>query len=88
MSCSVDGSGIAVGNPAPLLEPGDPPHLFERFWRKDAVRTGSLHAGLGLPLARAFAELMGLDLTAGMDPEGRLVVRIRSFGEAGGPARA
>lgn len=75
VSCSVDESEITVANPAPLLEPGDVPHLFERFWRKDAARTGSLHAGLGLPLARAFAELLGLDLTAEIDSEGRLVLR-------------
>ncbi len=78
VSCSVDESGIAVGNPAPLLEPEDLPHLFERFWRKDAARTGSLHAGLGLPLARAFAELLGWEISVELEG-GRVVVRVSRF---------
>lgn len=75
VSCSVDESGVAVANPAPLLTPEDLPHLFERFWRKDAARTGSLHAGLGLPLAKAFAELLGWEITAEL-VGGELVVRV------------
>ncbi len=68
---------VAVANPAPLLDPGDLPFLFERFWRKDPARTGSLHAGLGLSLAKAFAELLGLSLTAELDSGKRLVLRLR-----------
>ncbi len=67
---------VTVANPAPLLGPEDLPFLFERFWRKDPARTGSLHAGLGLPLAKAFAELLGLSLTAELDPGKRLVLRL------------
>jgi len=40
------------------------PHLFERFYRVDPSRSrGSGGAGLGLPLARALAQLHGGDLT-------------------------
>ena len=87
VSCSVDEAGIMVANPAPLLEPGDLPHLFERFWRKDAARTGSLHAGLGLPLAKACAEVLGWGVGAEVEGGG-LVVRVWPSGETGGPARA
>ena len=68
---------VAIANPAPRLEPGDLPLLFERFWRKDPARSDSLHAGLGLPLAKAFAELLGLRLTADLEKDGRLVLRLR-----------
>ena len=29
------------------LAPEDLPHLFDRFWRKDAARSGGQHVGLG-----------------------------------------
>lgn len=81
VSCSATVAGrkleVAVANPAPLLESNDLPFLFERFWRKDAARADSLHAGLGLPLAKAFADLLGLELTAELDAGGRLVLRLR-----------
>ena len=41
----------------------DLPHLFQRFWRKDAARTGA-RSGLGLALASAFADAMGLEIKA------------------------
>jgi signal transduction histidine kinase len=86
VSCSATAADgkleVAVANPAPLLDPGDLPFLFDRFWRKDPARTGFLHAGLGLPLAKAFAELLGLSLTAGLDSGKRLVLRLSS--RAGG----
>jgi signal transduction histidine kinase len=82
VSCSAtlkDGKWeVTIANPAPLLEPGDLPLLFERFWRKDPARADALHAGLGLPLAKAFAELLGLALTAELDAGGRLVLRLSS----------
>jgi two-component system sensor histidine kinase QseC len=67
---------VEVANPAPGLGPEDLPFLFERFWRKDSARTDSLHAGLGLSLARSFAELLGLRLTARLDAQGRLALRL------------
>jgi signal transduction histidine kinase len=62
-----DGTALVrVGNAVADLAPADLPHLFERFWRKEAARTGGSHVGLGLPLARAFAEAMGWRLEAVM----------------------
>jgi two-component system sensor histidine kinase QseC len=42
----------------------DVPHLFERFWQKDAARSSTIHYGLGLPLARAYAHSLGIKLDA------------------------
>ncbi|HWM92870.1 MAG TPA: ATP-binding protein [Thermoanaerobaculia bacterium] len=67
---------IRVSNPAPHLAPADLPHLFERFWRKDAARTNGQHAGLGLALARSFATLLGFDLTARLGPRQQLELRL------------
>ena len=67
---------ITIANPAPLLDPADLPHLFDRFWRKDAARTNGRHAGLGLALARSFATLLGFDLTARLGPGRQLELRL------------
>lgn len=77
-TAQVDGGTleITVANPAPHLTPADVPHLFERFWRKDAARSNGHHAGLGLALARSFATLLGLDLTARLGPDQLLELRL------------
>jgi signal transduction histidine kinase len=68
---------IVVSNPAGALTADDVTRLFERFWRKEAARSGSgHHAGLGLPLARSFAEAMGWTLTAELAAEGRVIFRL------------
>ena len=54
---------VTVSNPTPDVTAEDLPHLFDRFWRKDAARTGP-RSGLGLSLARAFAEAMGMEIKA------------------------
>jgi len=63
---------LSVTNPVENLRPEDVPHLFERFWRKDAARSGSEHAGLGLSLARAFANSLGFTLSAAFEGDGQL----------------
>lgn len=68
---------ITVANPTADLEPADMPKLFDRFWRKEAARSGGLHVGLGLSLSRAFAEAMGWSLSATLEPNRRLVFRLQ-----------
>ncbi len=58
------GLAITVTNPAPDLTAADMDHVFERFWRKDASRREAAHAGLGLALARAEADVLGARLDA------------------------
>lgn len=66
---------LEISNPAPALEVDDLPRLFDRFWRKDPARTGSLHAGLGLALVRALAELLEISLEPRLEA-GHLVLRL------------
>ena len=42
--------------------------LEEPFWRGDQARTGRSHFGLGLALARSYAEVLGGGLRYGRDP--------------------
>ena len=58
---------LAVTNTVNNLQPADLPHLFQRFWRKDKVRSDGDHTGLGLSLVKSFAELLGLELTASLN---------------------
>jgi len=67
---------FCVENPAPGLAVDDLPRLFDRFWRKEAARTGGQHVGLGLPLGRVFAEAMGWELVAAMNAPGVLTVSL------------
>lgn len=67
---------ITVANPAPNLTSDDLPYLFERFWRKDAARSNGQHAGLGLALARSCAALLDYELTADLDPDRQLKLRL------------
>ena len=45
--------------------------MFERFWRKEQARTGSNHAGLGLSLVKALAELLNLKVRLMLDASSR-----------------
>ena len=63
---------VVMSNPADTLTPEDATRLFDRFWRKEEARSGGQHTGLGLALARSFAEAMGWSLTAALDESGRV----------------
>jgi signal transduction histidine kinase len=68
---------LRVVNTADQLEETDLPRLFERFWRKDAARTTDGHTGLGLALARAFAQVLDCELTATFIQPRRLALTLR-----------
>ena len=68
------GVTVRVANSTDQLDPADVGKLFDRFWRKEAARSGGgQHTGLGLPLARTFATAMGWTLAAALDAGHRLV---------------
>jgi signal transduction histidine kinase len=71
---------LELSNRAGDLTLADVPHLFERFWKKDASRTDARHHGLGLSLASEFAELLGGRLTASLS-DGEIHFSLRLPGE-------
>ncbi|MDF7807009.1 ATP-binding protein [Pontiellaceae bacterium B12219] len=71
-----EGSLFLCENDAPNLTEEDLNHLFERMWRKDAARTESGHAGLGLSIAKACADSLNLELDASLK-KSRLRIRLR-----------
>lgn len=71
-----NGVGIEVDNSAPNLSETDLPKLFDRFWRKDGVASSKQHAGLGLPLVMALAEIMGIKLVTSLGADHRFTVSL------------
>jgi two-component system sensor histidine kinase QseC len=58
---------LVISNTNDTLVAADLEHLFEPFWRKDAARSDSSHSGLGLPLVRAYAKVLGAKISATLD---------------------
>ncbi|HET6806963.1 MAG TPA: ATP-binding protein [Frateuria sp.] len=56
----LDAGALHISNAAPDLEPADLARFGQRFWRKQPPHAG--HAGLGLALAHAAAEALGMAL--------------------------
>ena len=73
---------IAFSNQSLLLEQQDIDKLFDRFWRKDAARTSGHHAGLGLSLARALADVLRLKLVPALVNE-VFTIHVTGFVPAG-----
>ena len=69
---------LSITNTTADLEAADVPRLFDRFWRKEPARSGGKHLGLGLAIARTFAETMGWTLTATSDAPQRLTFTLAS----------
>jgi two-component system sensor histidine kinase QseC len=72
------GSGefaLCIGNFTDALAPGDLPRIFDRFWRKDAARSGGLHNGLGLSLVSALCDVLGLRKEAQLE-DGYFEIRL------------
>jgi signal transduction histidine kinase len=60
-------SSLVICNSCEGLEASDMDNLFHRFWRKDTARSSSMHRGLGLSVASAFANRLGLRLEARLE---------------------
>lgn len=58
---------LSCRNQTSDLERDDLEWLFDRFWRKDASRTGSQHSGLGLALSRSIADALGIEIAVELD---------------------
>ena len=65
---------LSIDNTAPELSAEDLANFGQRFWRKQLPHAG--HAGLGLALAGAAAQALGLRLDFLLDPEQRLHARL------------
>jgi two-component system OmpR family sensor kinase len=59
---------LVVSNSASGFAPADAARVFDRFWRADAARTqAGVRCGLGLPLCKKLAEVLGGTITATCD---------------------
>ncbi len=67
--------GFEIANTTSGLVESDVPKLFDRYWRGDAARTDSSHAGLGLSLSKACAVALGLTISAALEND-RLHVQV------------
>jgi two-component system sensor histidine kinase QseC len=72
-SSAPENVSFAISNqPAIPLTQGEVDQLFDPFWRQESARSDARHSGLGLALARGFAEALGWTLSAKLDTVGRL----------------
>lgn len=67
---------ITISNKAVNLSEKDLPMMFERFWRKDQVRAEGSHAGLGLSLVKALAEVLNLRVKPLLDAGHRFTLSL------------
>ena len=74
---------LLISNPAPRLAAVDIPRLSERFFRIDTGDGGS-HAGLGLAIAGAIANVLGIRFQLELDDRGVLVAALEGFGTLDG----
>ncbi|MBD5779120.1 sensor histidine kinase N-terminal domain-containing protein [Pelagicoccus sp. NFK12] len=70
---------LQVSNRTTDLDASDTEHLFDRFWRKDKARADGSHSGIGLSIARAFSERLGLTLEAHFEEGGRITFVLSGF---------
>jgi two-component system sensor histidine kinase QseC len=67
ISMSSEQTGLFIRNRCSGLKESDLDKLFHRFWRNDSARSSSMHSGLGLSVAAAFSQLLGLRLEASLE---------------------
>lgn len=56
---TADAVQVAVSDTGEGINPGDLPHVFERFWRADRARTRTGSSGLGLSVAQTLIKAQG-----------------------------
>ena len=78
---STNGAGLEldITNQAERLSETELRRLSEPFWRRDEARSPAEHAGLGLSVVAAVAELLRLDLGFAQDPSGAFTVSLRGW---------
>ncbi len=78
VSTRVDGERptVIVANRAGGLRAEEVGQMFDRFWRADEARGEGTHCGLGLSLASACAEALGLRLEAELGEDHLLEMRV------------
>lgn len=65
---------VAVSDDGPGIEPGELPHLFERFYRaRPDVQRRSQGTGLGLAICKAFVQAHGGAIAAESGPDGTTI---------------
>jgi len=67
---------LIVSNETVDLCEHDVQMMFERFWRKDQVRSEDNHAGLGLSLVKALADLLKIRISPRLDTGSRLTLSL------------
>lgn len=70
---------LVVENPVLDLNQNDLDRMRDRFWRKDQSRTGTKHAGLGLSIADAMANYLGLKIEFRLNGGGRLTASLHGL---------
>jgi heavy metal sensor kinase len=69
---------LIVTNTGAGIAAEDLPHIFERFYRADKVRTGKGgHSGLGLAITKAIVQAHGGDISVRSEPAGRTTITVR-----------
>jgi two-component system sensor histidine kinase KdpD len=71
------GVEIEVEDDGPGVDAEAARHLFERFYRGRAARSGAGGMGIGLAIVRGLTEAMGGTVSAARGPAGGLLIRLR-----------
>ena len=54
---------LSIRNRNSYISPEEQPHIFERFYRGDKARDAKQGHGLGLPIIKQLADLLGAEIT-------------------------
>jgi len=67
---------LLISNHVRDLVQADMQHIHERFWRKDAARTGGRHAGLGMSIVKSQADVLGIRIATSLSPDRIFTARL------------